>query len=195
MEGCQQCALFVWRHKPNKLFFLSFESSSNNLLDKFQFGNFWIAFLIACLRIDERWISSQNHNIANLFVVVQSTYSISSRGKKNTCWVWTSAILVLKLLPWGSMQESVFLLSISTASHSLLLWFPYKLFPTVLLMVSSHSVLLIGSNASFIIQTINFYFVSGLERKSIFTNIVLKNQWRTCCGCLAISNPWWYHWI
>jgi hypothetical protein len=31
----------------------------------------------------------------------------------------------------------------------------------------------IGSNASFIIQTINVYFVSGLERKSIFINIVL----------------------
>ena len=62
--------------------FSLFESSSNNLLEKFQLVDFWIAFLIASLRIDEWWISSQNHNLANLFVVVQSTNSISSRGKK-----------------------------------------------------------------------------------------------------------------
>ncbi len=95
MEGCQQCALFVWRHKPNKLFFfIVFESSSNNLLEKFQFVDFWIAFLIASLRIDQWWISSQNHNLANLFVVVQSTNSISSRGQKTTFWAWTLAIFV-----------------------------------------------------------------------------------------------------
>ncbi len=50
----------------------------------------------------------------------------------------------------------------------------------------------IGSNASFIIRTINVYFVSGLGRKSIFTNIVLKNEQRICCGCLAITRrPRW----
>jgi hypothetical protein len=31
-------------------------------------------------------MSSQNHNLANLFVDVQSTNSISSRGQKNTFW-------------------------------------------------------------------------------------------------------------
>ncbi len=120
MEGWQQCALFVWRHKPNILIFLSFESSSNNLLDKFQLVDFQIAFLIASLRIDEWWISSQNHNLANLFVVFQSTNSISSRGHKTTFWAWTSAILVLKLSPWWSMQERVFYYQFGTAIHSLL---------------------------------------------------------------------------
>jgi hypothetical protein len=38
------------------------------------------------LRIDEWWISSQNHYLANLFVVVQSTNSISSRGQNITFW-------------------------------------------------------------------------------------------------------------
>jgi hypothetical protein len=41
-----------------------------------------LIFFIASLRIDEWWISSQNHNLANLFVVVLSTNSISSRGQK-----------------------------------------------------------------------------------------------------------------
>ncbi len=67
---------------PTNWFFSSFESSWNNLLDKFQLGDFWMAFLIASLRIDEWWIFSQNHNLANWFVVVQSINSISSRGKK-----------------------------------------------------------------------------------------------------------------
>ena len=67
---------------PTNWFFSSFESSSNNLLDKFQLVDFQIAFLIVSLRIDEWWISSQNHNLANLFVDVQSTNSIPSRGKK-----------------------------------------------------------------------------------------------------------------
>ncbi len=67
---------------PTNWFFSLCESSSKNLLEKFQLLDFWIAFLIASLRIDEWWISSQNHNLANLFVVVQSTNSISSRGKK-----------------------------------------------------------------------------------------------------------------
>ncbi len=97
---------------PTNWFFSLFESSSNNLLDKFQLGGFWIAFLIASLRIDEWWISSQNHNLANSFVVVQSTNLISSRDQKNTFWAWTLAILVLNFLPWRSMQERFFLLSI-----------------------------------------------------------------------------------
>jgi hypothetical protein len=46
--------------------------------------DFLIAFLIASLRIDEWWISSQNHNLANLFVDIQSTNSISSRGQKTS---------------------------------------------------------------------------------------------------------------
>ena len=72
---CEDTNLTNW-------FFSSFESSSNNLLVKFLLLDFWIAFFIACLRIDEWWISSQSHNLANLFVVVQSTNSISSRGQK-----------------------------------------------------------------------------------------------------------------
>jgi hypothetical protein len=45
------------------------------------------------------------------------------------------------------------------------------------------------SNGGFIIGIINVYFVSGLGRKPIFTNIVLKNQRRSYCGSLAISSP------
>ncbi len=67
---------------PTNWFFSSFESSWNNLLDRFQWEDFWIAFFIASLRIGEWWISSQNHNLANWFVVVQSTNSISSRENK-----------------------------------------------------------------------------------------------------------------
>jgi hypothetical protein len=79
------------------------------LLDKFAFEDFWIVFSIASLRIDEWWISSQNHNLANeKFVVVQSTNSISSRRQKTTFWAWTLAILVLMVLPWWSMAERVF---------------------------------------------------------------------------------------
>ena len=114
------CPFLCEDTNPTNWFFSSFESSSNNLLEKFQLGDFWIAFLIASLRIDEWWISSQNHNLANLFVVVQSTNSISSRGQKNTFWAWTLAILVLKLLPWQSMQERVFYYQFATAIHSLL---------------------------------------------------------------------------
>ncbi len=104
---------------PTNWFFSLFESSSNKLLDKFQLGDFWIAILIASLSIDEWKISSQNHNLENLSVVFQSTNSISSRGQKNTFWAWTLATLVLKLLPWRSMQERVFYYQFATASHSL----------------------------------------------------------------------------
>jgi hypothetical protein len=38
---------------PTNYFFSSFESSLNNLLDKFAFVEFSIAFSIASLRIDE----------------------------------------------------------------------------------------------------------------------------------------------
>ncbi len=85
---------------PTNWFFSSFESSWNNLLDKFALVDFWMAYSIASLRIDEWWISSQNQNFANLFVDVQSTNSISSRGQKNTFLAWTLAILALKVLPW-----------------------------------------------------------------------------------------------
>jgi hypothetical protein len=105
---------------PTNCFFSSFESSSNNLLDKFQLVDYWIAFLIASLRIDEWWISSQNHYFANWFVNVQSTNSISSRGQPTTFWAWTLALLVLKLLPWWSMQERVFYYQFATTSHSIL---------------------------------------------------------------------------
>ncbi len=98
---------------PTNHFFSSFESSSNNLLEKIPIVIFQnLLFMIASLRIDEWWISSQNHNLANLFVVVQSTNAISSKGQKTTFWAWTLAILVLKLLPWQSIEERVFLLSI-----------------------------------------------------------------------------------
>ncbi len=89
---------YVWRHKPNNLIFSSFESSWSNLLDKFAFVDFRIAFIIDSLRIDEWWISSQNQNLANLFSDVQSTNSILSRGQTNTFSAWTLAILVLKVL-------------------------------------------------------------------------------------------------
>ncbi len=138
MEGCQQCALFVWRHKPNKLFFSSFGSCWNNLLDKFAFVGFWIDFSIISLRIDEWWISSQNHNLANKkIVVVQSTNSISSRGQKTSFWAWTLAILVLMVLSWWSMAERVFLLAICNRNSFDFFMIPHKLFPTVLLMVQS----------------------------------------------------------
>ncbi len=94
---------------PTNWCFSLFESSWNNLLDKFARVDFWIAFSIASLRIDEWWISSQNHNIANTkFVVVQSTNSKSSRGQNAKIWAWTLAILVLMVFPWWSMAERVF---------------------------------------------------------------------------------------
>ncbi len=75
--------LFCVKTQTQQAIFSWFESSSNNLIVKFQLLFFWIAFMIACLGIDEWWISSQNHNLANLFVVIQSTNSMSSRGKKH----------------------------------------------------------------------------------------------------------------
>ncbi len=111
MEGCQQCAFLCEDTNPTNWFVSSFESSWNNLLDKFAFVDIWIAFSIASLRIDEWWISSQNHNLANLFSDVQSTNSISSRGQTTTFLAWTSA-LVLKVWPWWSTAEMVFFLAI-----------------------------------------------------------------------------------
>ena len=40
-----------------------------------------------------------------------------------------------------------------------------------------------------------FTFVSQMGGKSVFANIVLKNQGRTCCGCLASGGPWSNLWI
>ncbi len=73
--------------QPTNWFFSSFESCWNYWLDKFAFVDFWIALSIASLRIDEWWISSQNHNLANLFSCVQSTNLISSRGHKTHFWL------------------------------------------------------------------------------------------------------------
>jgi hypothetical protein len=39
--------------------------------------------LIASLRIDEWWIFSQNHNLANLFVVVQQLIQYHQEAKKH----------------------------------------------------------------------------------------------------------------
>ncbi len=116
--------LWIWKNakkvpflcedtNPSNCFFSLFESSWNNLVDKFAFVDFWIAFSIACLRIDEWWISSQILNLAHKkIVVVQSTNSISSRSQKPTFWAWILAIIVLMVLPWWSMTERVFLLAI-----------------------------------------------------------------------------------
>ena len=92
----------------------------NQLAWKNPIGRFLNSFLIASLRIDEWWIFSQNHNLANLFLVVQSTNSISSRGQKTTFWAGTLAIFVLKVLAWWSMQETFFYCQFATAIHSLL---------------------------------------------------------------------------
>ncbi len=104
-------------------FFLSFESSSNNLLDKFQLGDFWIVFLIASLRIDEWWISSQNHNLAILFVVVQSTN--------------TSSLYEWKLIPeyWVNICVSV---CVSCLSPCKLSWGLYLDWLFVVLFVKLH---------------------------------------------------------
>ncbi len=105
---------------PTRWFFSSFELTSNNLLEKSQLVDFWIAFLMTSLRIDEWWISSQNHNLANLFVVVQSTNSISSRGQKNTFWAWTSAILYWSFCLDNQCKKGFFYYQFATAIHSFL---------------------------------------------------------------------------
>ncbi len=115
---------------PKNWFFSLFESSWNNLLDKLEFVHFWIAFSIASLRMDEWWISSQHHNLANLFVVVQSTNAISSRCQKTTFWAWILVILVL-ILPWWSMAEGVGYMTwewicISLESWMVSWWFWYR---------------------------------------------------------------------
>ena len=106
---------------PTNWLFSSFESSSNNLLEKFQLGDFWIAFLIASLRIDEWWISSQSHNLANLFVVVQSTYSISSRGQKKNIFGFNFGNISIKAFALTiNARKGCFYYAFATAIHSLL---------------------------------------------------------------------------
>ena len=89
--------LWIWRDvnsvpflcedtNPRNWFFSSFESSSNNLLDKFQLGDSWIAFLIASLRIDEWWMSSQNHTVR----LTSIHYRVF--GNQNFCFAPTETI-------------------------------------------------------------------------------------------------------
>jgi hypothetical protein len=67
--------------------------------------------LIASLRIDEWWISSQNHNLANFFVVVQSTNSISSREKKHILG-WNFGNISIEAFALTINARNGFLLSI-----------------------------------------------------------------------------------
>ncbi len=197
--------LWIWKD-VNSVPFLCDDTNPTNwffiiwiilkqLLDKFQLVDFWIAFLFASLRIDEWWISSHIHNLANLFVVVQSTNSISSSCQENTFWAWTVAILLLKLLPWWSMEERVYSINLQLQLIHCCHRPPISFLQLFFWWFQVIQYFWIGSNASFIIWTINVYFVSRLGRKTIFANMVLKNQQRTCCGCLVISVSWRNHWI
>ncbi len=187
MEGCQQCALFVQRHKPNKLIFFIVWIIFKQLAWKIPIGRFLNCFFDC--QFENRWV-------VDILTKPKSCKFIwSSRGQKNTFWAWTLAILVLKLLPWRSIQERVFTINLQPQVVHFFHKSPINFFQLFLWWFQVIQYFWIGSNASFKTQTINVYFVSGLGRKSIFTNIVLKNQKRTCCGCLAISSPWRYNWI
>jgi hypothetical protein len=120
MEGCQLCALLCDDTNPTNWFVSLFESSSNDLLVKFQLLNLWIAFLIACLRIDEWWISSQNHNLENLFVVVQSSNSISSREKKHILGLNFGNISIEAFALTINARNVFFAINFAIANHSLL---------------------------------------------------------------------------
>ncbi len=106
---------------PTNLFLLSFESSSNNLLENFQLGDFWIAFLIASLRIDEWWISSQNHNflqicvqLSNQLIQYHQEAKIAHFGLERwQYWYWSFCLD-------NQCKKGLFCYQFATTSHSLL---------------------------------------------------------------------------
>jgi hypothetical protein len=77
------CPFCVKTQTQHTGFFSLFESPLNNLLEKFQLGDFSIAFLIASLRINEWWISSQNHYLANLLWLSNQLIQYHQEAKKH----------------------------------------------------------------------------------------------------------------
>jgi hypothetical protein len=100
MEGCQQCAFFVWRHKPNKLIFFIVWIILKQLAWQIPISRFLNCFLIASLRIDEWWISLLQGFIAPMLskatkvVVINRFFNIVSSAqvkniKESLHQMWT----------------------------------------------------------------------------------------------------------